>query len=155
MYLVTVLLLMFVLPILSVTLDHFFFYPHASLLWLVGKWFVFWAGGVRLFSARLRQFFQPTFTVEQIFGIRSNDALPFVRELGAANFAVGTVAILSLFKPNFVMPMAIVAGLFYGIAGLRHATDKHRTWNQNLVMVTDLLVFLVLALYVAVSAAQS
>ena len=40
------------------SLDHY--------LCLVGRWFVFWAVGVRLSLAGLRQFLQPAFTARQI-----------------------------------------------------------------------------------------
>jgi len=116
MYLISVILLMVVLPITSIALDHFVFQQSIPVFLLVGKWFVFWVAGVRLFLAGLRQFFQPRFTLEKLFGLTSDDALPFVRELGAANLATGTAGLLSLVKPNFVAPVTIVAAIFYGIA---------------------------------------
>ena len=45
-------------------------------------------------------------------------------------------------------PVALIAGIFYGIAGLRHAGDPGRGANQNLAMITDLFAFAVLAAYV-------
>jgi hypothetical protein len=139
---------MVVLPVISIGAEHFFFRSSAPLLFLVGKWFVFWGAGVRLFLAGLKQFFQPRFTAEKIFGITGDDPLPFVRELGVANFATGTVGILSLLRPTFVLPVAITGAVFYGIAGIRHATDKNRNPNQNLAMITDLLVSVVFVAYI-------
>jgi hypothetical protein len=147
-YFLSVLLLMLALPVLSICLEHFL-HTSTSLVILVGKWFVFWAAGVRLFLAGMKQFFQPRFTAEKIFGISGNDALPFVRELGVANFATGTVGILSLLKPSFVLPIAIAAAIFYGVAGVRHATDERRNPNQNLAMITDLLASIIFIAYVA------
>lgn len=147
MYLITVLLLMVVLPISSIGAEHFFYHPSLPLMLLVGKWFVFWAAGVRLLSAGLRQFFQPRFTSEKIFGITSDDPVPIVRELGVANFATGIVGIASLAKPSFVLPAAIIATIFYGVAGIRHAAQSHRTGNENVAMVSDLFVFLIFAAY--------
>jgi len=89
MYFLIVLLFMLVLPVGSIYLEHSYLHSATPLMLLIGKWFVFWSAGVRLFLAGLRQFFQPRFTAEEIFGIKSDDALPFVRELGAANFATG------------------------------------------------------------------
>jgi hypothetical protein len=149
MYLVSVILLMVVLPVTSIALDHFVFQQSVPVGLLVGKWFVFWVAGVRLFLAGLRQFFQPRFTLEKIFGLSSNDALPFVRELGVANFATGTAGMLSLVRPNFVAPVAMVAAIFYGIAGSRHVTDKGKNLNQTTVMITDILVSLVFIVYIA------
>jgi hypothetical protein len=149
MFATGVLLSMVVLPIVSIGYERYFHHSPAPLMLLVGKWFVFWSAGVRIFGAGLRQFFQPRFTSEGIFGIRSDDPLPFVRELGIANFAAGTVGILSIWQPSFILPVAIIAALFFGIAGIRHWTDKHRGQKQNLVLVTNLFVSLVLIGYIA------
>jgi hypothetical protein len=142
---------MFVFPIGSIYADHAYCYATVPVLMLVGKWFVFWSAGIRLLVAGLRQFFQPRFTSEQIFGIRSDDALSLVRELGVANFATGIVGIASLAKPSFTLPIAIVAAIFYGVAGIRHAAESGRTRNETIAMVSDLFVSLVLATYLAFS----
>jgi len=147
-YLMTVLLLMAVFPISSIGVDHFYFHNSLPLMLLVGKWFVFWAAGVRLFVAGLRQFFQPRFTAEEIFHVTSADALPLVRELGVANFATGITGMVSFAKLSFVPPVAVIAGIFYGVAGIRHVAEKGRTGNENIAMISDLLVFLVFAGYV-------
>src|SRR6204780_2855999 len=115
MYLLIVLLLMLVLPASSIYVEHSYLHSTAPLMMSVGKWFVFWSAGVRLVLAGLRQFFQPRFTSEQIFGIKSDDALPIVRELGVANFATGVVGIASLAKPSFVLPVAIAGAIFCGV----------------------------------------
>lgn len=149
MYLLIVLLLMLALPVGSIYVEYSYLHSTAPLMLLVGKWFVFWSAGVRLLLAGLRQFFQPRFTAEQILGIKSDDALPLVRELGAANFATGVVGIASLAKPSFTLPVAIAAAIFYGIAGIRHVAGSDRTRNENIAMISDLFVALILALYLA------
>ena len=146
-YLATVLLLMAVLPIGSIAIEYFNFHSSLPLMLLMGKWFVFWGAGIRLFLAGLRQFFQPRFTAEEIFHIKSDDALPLVRELGVANLATGVAGITSLAKPSFVPPVALIAAIFYGVAGIRHATDKGRSLNQNIALISDLFIFLVFAAY--------
>jgi hypothetical protein len=148
MYFITVLLLMLILPAASIGAEYAYFHGAAALLPLIGKWFVFWSAGVRLLLAGLRQFFQPRFTSEQIFNIKSDDVLPLVRELGIANFATGVVGMASLAKPSFVLPVAISAGIFYGIAGIRHVAGRDRTGNENIAMVSDLFACLIFALYV-------
>jgi len=145
-YLATVLLLMAVLPVGSVAVEHLWL--HAPVLWLVGKWFVFWNAGVRLFVAGLRQFVQPRFTAEKIFRLKSGEALPIIRELGVANLATGTAGVLSLARADFVLPVAVIAALFYGIAAVRHAADRKRSRNQEIAMVSDAFVALVFAAYV-------
>jgi hypothetical protein len=109
--------------------------------------------GIRLFLASVRQFFQPWFTAEQIYGIKSDDALPLVRELGVANFATGVVGIFSLAMPGFVMPVAITAGIFYGVAGFHQFAERDRNRNETIAMISDLFVFLVLAVYIVVGLA--
>jgi hypothetical protein len=149
MYLISVVLLMLVFPAGSIYAEHAYWHSAVPPMLLVGKWFVFWSAGVRLTLAGLRQFFQPRFTSEQIFGIKSDDALPIVRELGVANFAAGVVGLASLAKPSFVLPVAIAAAIFYGLAGVRHIAQTHRNANENIAMISDLLVSLVFAAYVA------
>ena len=149
MYLVIVLLLMLVLPAGSIYVEHSHLHSTAPTMLLLGKWFVFWSVGVRLVLGGLRQFFQPRFTSEQIFGIKSDDVLPLVRELGVANFATGVVGIISLAKPSFTLPVAISATIFYGIAGIRHVAESDRNRNENVAMISDLFIALILAAYIA------
>ena len=149
MYFATVVLLMLVLPTGSIYAEHSYFHSTAPLLMLAGKWFVFWGAGVRLVLAGLRQIFQPSFTATQIFHIESKEVLPLISELGVANFATGVVGMLSIVKPGFVLPVAISACIFYGIAGIRHVAEKNRSRNENIAMVSDLLIALVFAAYVA------
>ena len=151
MYLATVLLLMGILPIGSVLLERLAFGSAVPLIFLAGKWFVFWGVGLRLVLAGLRQFFQPGFTAREIFDIKADEALPLVRELGVANFATGVVAVLSLWVPAFVLPVAISAGIFYGVAGMRHVAAHARSRNETIAMVSDLFIFAVLLVYVGSS----
>ena len=148
MYLLIVLLLMLVLPAGSIYVERSYLHSTAPTMLLVGKWFVFWSAGVRLFLAGVRQFLQPRFTSEQIFGIKSDDALPLVRELGVANFAAGVIGIISLAKPSFTLPVAISATIFYGIAGIRHVAESNRNRNENVAMISDLFIALILAAYI-------
>jgi hypothetical protein len=146
MYLITVLLLMFVLPV-GMTWYEYQQATHPALLFLAGKWFVFWSAGARLLVAGLWQFFQPQFTLTEIFGIRGADARPIVRELGVANFATGLVGMLSLYWTAFLVPVAIIAGIFYGVAGIEHGLRRNRSLNETVAMVSDLFVCVVLAVF--------
>jgi hypothetical protein len=74
--------------------------------------------------------------------------LPLVRELGVANFATGTVGLLSIIKPSFILPVGIAAAIFYGIAGVRHVAQRGKLRNENIAMVSDLFAFVVFAAYV-------
>ena len=136
-------LTMFVLPIASVGLE-FLFGASQPLLWLVGKWFVFWGVGVRLGLAGVRQYLQPGFTSRDILGIESPDAFALVRELGGANLASGVVGLASLALPSFVLPAAISAAIFYAVAGVEHAKSNHRGTNETIAMVSDIFISVVL-----------
>ena len=150
LYLVVVALTMFLLPIGSIAVQHGF-HPDAPLMWLVGKWFVFWGVGVRLALAGARQVMQPSFTAREIFHMESNDVLPLVRELGIANLATGVVGLASLLAPSFVLPVAISATIFYGVAGVRHVTERGRSSNETIAMLSDLFIFAVLAAFIGAS----
>ena len=108
-YLWTLVLLMFVFPITSILVELFGFNSPAAVVFLVGKWFVFWAVGVRLFVAGLRQALNPQFTAEEIFGINSKEPLVVVQELGFANISIGLGGLISVFASPRVLP-ASVAG---------------------------------------------
>jgi len=151
-YLLSVLLLTVVLPLVSVAFQRFGAQNAAPLPFLLGKWFVFWGAGVRLFTAGLKQLFQPEFTARQIFHMTTDEALPLVREVGAGNLAIGTAGIVSLWKPTFVLPIAIAGAIFYGIAGINHLREKARSRNENIAMVTDLWVAAVLIAFLLLSA---
>jgi len=122
-----------------------------GILPLVGEWFVFWAVGVRLLIAGLRQVVNPQFTAEKIFDIKSAEPLPVVRELGFANISTGILGVCSIFNSSWVMPAAIVGGLFYGLAGLGHVFKKERNLLENVAMYSDLFVFIILFVYIIVT----
>ena len=138
---------MAVLPVGSILVEFFISKSSTNLLLLVGKWFVFWAIGIRQFLAGLRQAIRPEFTAEGIFGIKSRDPLPIVQELGFANLSMGVLGILSLVDGRLAFPSAIVSGLFFGIAGIKHLIRGKRNVNENVAMVSDILLFAVLATF--------
>jgi len=148
MYFVSVLLLTAILPLGSVYVDQAMLHNSLPVMLLIGKWFVFWAGGVRLFIAGLRQQARPRATSEGIFGITGDDPLPFVRELGMANVAMGVIGIAAGFVADFVLPAAIVGGLYYLQAGVGHVRHGGRNAQRNLAMVSDLFVAAALLAYV-------
>jgi hypothetical protein len=146
MYLAVIALTMLLLPVASILIAHALV-PTESLTFLVGRWFVFWGVGVRLALAGLRQFFQSAFTSKEIFHVSGDEVLPLVRELGIANLATAAVGLLSLPFPNFVLPVAISACIFYGIAGIRHMAERSRSRNKTIAMASDLFLFVVLAAF--------
>ena len=147
MYLVSVLLLTAVMPLASIYAQVSFANTPQSLILIVGIWFVFWCAGVRLFVDGALQYFRPRFTSEEIIGIQTEEVLPIVRELGAANLAIGLLAIISIFVSMFVLPAAIIGAIVYGVAGARHARTAGRSGSETTAMVSDLGVSSILALY--------
>ena len=148
MYYVSVLLLTLILPGGSVYAQQALSHSVLPLMLLVGKWFTFWAVGVRLLIAGIRQQWQPKFTAQEIFGVMSDDPLVFIEELGMANAAMGVIGIIAVFVPSFVLPAAIVGGLYYAQAGIGHLHHSRRNAHRNFAMISDLFVAVMLLAYV-------
>jgi hypothetical protein len=146
-YLLTVLALMLFLPLLSIGFDHFRNIQE-EIMSLIGKWFVFWAIGVRLFTAGLKQAINPSFTAQNIFHLTDKDSFILVRELGYANICIGCLGVISLFIPTWRMPAAFVGGLFLGIAGVNHIIKKPVSLNETIAMISDLFIAIVMAAYI-------
>lgn len=106
----------------------------------IGRWFAFWAVGMRLGTAGLSQVLHPRFTSETIFAVTDPRARPMVRELGFGNLALGTLGLASLAFPSWVVPAAIAGAVFYGLAGAGHLMARERNASRNLAMVSDLVV---------------
>jgi hypothetical protein len=147
-YILTIILLMFVFPTLSILTELFIFHSTAGIILLIGKWFVFWAVGVRLFTAGLRQVLRPQFTAENILGIKGSEQLIIVQELGSANLAMGILGISTILNGSWISPAALVGCLFIGLAGIRHTFSKERNLLENTAMLSNLIIFAVLLIYV-------
>jgi hypothetical protein len=81
LYVITVVLLMLVLPVVSILIAHFGF--GSAIGWmLIGRWFVFCALGMRLFTAGIRQVIKPELTAKEIFHFTGEESYAVVRELG-------------------------------------------------------------------------
>jgi hypothetical protein len=146
-YLLTVVLLMALFPIGSIFAELLLFRIPSDPLLLVGKWFVFWAVGVRQLLAGLRQAIRPELTAGRIFGIRSREPFVIVQELGFANISMGTLGVASIAYGALVQASAIVSGLFFGIAGVRHLLRREQTSAQVVATVSDLSLSVVLMTY--------
>jgi hypothetical protein len=147
MYLISVVLLLFVFPAGSVLVESFWLPGSADVMTLIGKWFVFWAVGARLFIAGVRQVAQPQFTVD-IFEIKDRAAHAIVREVGFGNLAMGVLGLASLAKSGWILPAAVVGGLYYGLAGVGHLVRGRRNLNEQVALVSDLLIFVLFAAFV-------
>jgi hypothetical protein len=148
MYYITVILLLLVLPIASIAASSIHSGHTEPLLFLIGRWFVFWGVGIRLLLAGLRQAIQPAFTAREIFGIHDSSAFPIVREIGFANISIGILGICTIFRADWIVPAAIVGGLYYGLAGALHLAHQSKNAKENMAMVSDAFIFLVLVVFV-------
>jgi Family of unknown function (DUF6790) len=150
MYVALVIALMLVFPLISIVAqvlltDHGTL-AAASNLAIVAKWYVFWAVGVRLSLAGLRQILQPRYTAETILGLKGAESLFFVRELGFANVSMGSVGVASLPVPSWVTAAAVVGAIYYGLAGINHCFHRGRNKLQNVAMLSDLFAAVILAI---------
>jgi len=148
MYVFAVTFLMFVFPIVSIITEVVANKNHLALIELIGKWFVFWAIGVRLFTAGIRQAFKPGLTSEGILGIKGKQIWPIVRELGFANISIGLAGIISLWKPEWRLAVALIGGLFLSLDGILHIFSKQRNFEENLAMYSDLVIGIIMAVFV-------
>jgi hypothetical protein len=146
LYLVSVLLFMLVLPIASILFE-WLGHPSSFSWILIGKWFVFWSVGIRLFIAGVRQVSQPAFTAKEIFRINGEESFPVIKELGFGNLSLGLAGILSLVKIEWCQISAIAGGLYFGLPGILHVLRKPDGNNETIAMVSDLFIFVIIFLY--------
>ena len=143
-YISSIITLMLIAPILSIFIDKVFSQSNEGLFALIEKWFVFWAIGLRLMTAGIRQVVNPAFTVEKIFNLKSKESRIVVRELGFANICSGLLGVLSLTYSQFRISAVIVGGLYLGIAGFYHLIKKPDNINEKVAMVSDLFIFIIM-----------
>jgi hypothetical protein len=96
----------------------------------------------------VRQVIQPQFTAQEIFGIHDRGSFPIVRELGFANLSTGLLGLCSVFRIGWIVPAALVGGLYYGLAGMGHIFQKSKNAKEYMAMISDGFVFLVLTIVV-------
>jgi hypothetical protein len=145
-YLIMNIFLLFILPLLSIASECIV--EKESMNWiLIGKWFIFWAIGIRLFTAGIKQSSNPEFTAVKIFKMKSSESFVVIRELGFANIALGVMGILSVINNNWRILAAITGGLFFGLAGIQHLFKKPDSRNELIAMIYDVTVLLIILLY--------
>ena len=134
--------MLLVLPLLSIGGEIIF--EHESFTWmLIGKWFVFWATGIRLFTAGISQSTNPSFT-GRIFKMKTQESFVVIRELGFANISLGVMGILSVINDHWRILAAITGSLFFGLAGIQHLFKKSGSTNEIIALIGDLFVMVVL-----------
>ena len=143
-YLATVVLLMLLAPVASIAVETGV--GTALNGWdLAAKWFAFWAAGIRLLAAGIRQTLQPAFTARTIFGMADASAYPLVREIGMANVSMGLLGVASLWMPGWRLAAALVACAYFGLAAAGHLVRRPQTSNEAIALVSDVFIFIVFA----------
>lgn len=138
-YLLMSLFFLIILPVLSLLGE--FYFEKEPLSWaLAGKWFVFSAIGMRLFTAGVSQASNPGFTAG-ILGMKNEEGFVAIRELGFANIALGVMGILSVINNEWRLLISISGGLFFGMAGIQHLFRNPSGKKELTALVYDLTVF--------------
>jgi hypothetical protein len=141
--------LLFIMPLLSIVAEVII--DHVPVGWLlIGKWFVFWTVGIRLFTAGISQSSNPAFTAG-IFKMTTRESYIVIRELGLANISLGVTGILSLINDHWRALAAIAGTLFFGLAGVQHLLKKPDSSHEVIAMIGDLFVMIVLLLYLIIA----
>jgi hypothetical protein len=148
MYFASVFLLLFILPIAFIAGEVALSHQASSIMFLTGKWVVFWGVGVRLCVAGVRQVIQPRFTAEEIFNVHAAGSFPIVREVGFGNLSIGFLGVCSLLRAGWLVPAAIVGCLYYGLAGMGHMFKKGKNAKEYTAMISDEFIFVVLLVFV-------
>ncbi len=146
-YIMIVSLLTFIMPLLSVMLEMYFVENVQPTFAMLSKWFIFWAVGMRLFIAGMKQTIDPAFTAREIFKFKTEESFPVIRELGFANSCFGLTAMFSFFFPDWRVVSAFASGIYYGIAGFQHLLKRPAGMNESFALFTDLFIFIVLLIY--------
>jgi hypothetical protein len=147
MYFVALLLLMFVIPSASVLAEKLVFQSATAWMSSVGRWFVFWAVGVRLLLTGVMQVARPDFTARRIFEIEDSSVFGIVREVGFGNVAMATIGLASLIYMGWVVPAAVTGALYYGFAGIGHQLRGGGNFLERTAMISDHLIFALLAVF--------
>jgi hypothetical protein len=137
-----------VLPVASILVDALMSSPPIYVV-LIGKWFVFWAVGVRLLTAGIRQMLHPEFTAKNIFEMDDPGALKIVAELGVSNISIGILGVASLHFKSWVVPSALYGLIFFGLAGIRHIANQKRNALETVATVSDIWIAMICLIYLA------
>ncbi len=118
----------------------------------IGKWFIFWAIGIRCLVAGIVQLFSPGFGSENTAEASS---FIYIQELGLANCCFGICASISIFLPKHRLYMT--AGAFsIGMAAILHffrsGLDAGISFDEKTALISDICVLALLLSYYALLA---
>ncbi len=114
---------------------------------MIARWFIFWGFGVQLLLTGIVQVWNPGFTALRIYQVRNVKSFTLIRQLGIVSIAAGAAGIFSLFDSNARVTAAFSACLFSGMATIWHFSGNRGSRSEIIQVVTDLLQFSVILLY--------
>ena len=145
---IAVFLNILVLPILSIIFNLIINYRKnivENIYEIIGKWFIFWALGIRLVIAGLMQLFNPIYT-NNLLQLNLNDFI-IIQELGLANFSIGLLCIISFFKKLLQKYVCLYMFIFFiGASTLHIIRIKNINFDELITLVTN-IILIVVALY--------
>ncbi len=114
---------------------------------LTGKWFIFWVAGVRLSFTGIKHIYRRGAAPAAFFYGEKKENFLMIRELGFANITIGVMGMLSVVNSNWRQIAGLAAAIFFGLSALQHFFIKPVNGKEMAIMVTDIIVFAILLLY--------
>ena len=135
-----------VLPIAAAALESRV--DQLALTWpLYWKWFIFWGVGIRLFFKGVKLASTPQFTGLSLSSFKNRESYLLLLELGFANMALGSMAILSVINDQWRLIAAIAGAIYFGLADMLRLLKKPAGRHEGVALVYNVLVFVGLAAF--------
>ena len=110
------------------------------------KWYIFWTIGFRALTTGAMQFLNSSYTMELLK--LGEESKIIIMELGFAQFGIGIIAILSLWKHSFRLPAIITYGTFMFGASVLHIVRFTIANVEEIVSLAgDLFVLFIAVVY--------
>ncbi len=114
---------------------------------LMGKWLIFWVAGIRLSLRGIKRIYRRGAAPAIFFNEERKETFLMIRELSFANITIGVMGILSVVNSNWRQIAGLAAAIFFGLSALQHFFIKPVNGKEMAIMVTDIIVFAILLLY--------
>lgn len=112
----------------------------------VCKWYIFWTIGFRALTTGAMQFLNSSYTMELLQV--SEESKIIIMELGFAQFGIGLIGILSIWKKSFRVPAIITYGIFMLGASIIHIVRFTTANAEEIVSLAgDLFVLVIAVVY--------
>lgn len=108
------------------------------------KWYIFWTIGFRALTTGAMQFLNSSYTMELLQ--MGEESKIIIMELGFAQFGIGLIGILSVWKKSFRLPAIITYGIFMLGASLIHIVRFTTANLEEIVSLAGDLFVLVIAI---------